>query len=109
MGRTHANKILWQLLSGPALDPLYVDPSNLVTHEVFKARKYFDRPPRQHRHLEWWWWTCYETPYKGDLKWSPGAVPSGTWHRKEGDGGQPLQPPECWGFSKDEELDDELL
>jgi hypothetical protein len=44
---------------------LYVDLSNLVTHEVFKARKYFDRPPRQHRHLEWWWWACCETPYKG--------------------------------------------
>ena len=100
VGRTHANKILWHLLSGPALDPLYVDLSNLVTHEVFKARKQFDRPPRQHRHLEWWWWTCYETPYKWDLKWSPGEVPSGAWHRKEGAGGQPLQPPDCWGFSK---------
>jgi hypothetical protein len=98
VGRTHANKILWQVLSGPALDPLYVDLSNLVTHEVFKARRQFDRPPRQHRDLQWWWWTCYETPNKWDLKWSPGEVPSGPWYRREGDGGQPLPPPECWGL-----------
>ena len=45
VGRAHANKILWQLLSGPALDPLYADLSNLVTHEVYKARENFDWPP----------------------------------------------------------------
>ena len=45
VGRTHASKILWQLLSGHALDPACVDLSSLVTHEVYKARKNFDRPP----------------------------------------------------------------
>ena len=80
-GRTHANKILWQLLSGPALDPAHVGLSSLATHEVYKARKNFDRPPREHKDLRCWGWTCYETPHKWDLKWSPGEAPSGTWRR----------------------------
>ena len=99
VGRTHANKLLWHILTGPAIDPVYMDLSNLVTHEVYKARKDFDRPPRQHRDLSWWWWTCYEYPYKKDQRWSPVEVPTWSWQLKQGDGGKPLQPPECWGFS----------
>ena len=45
VGRAQANKVLWKALTGPALEPDYPDLSNLVTHEVYKARKTFDRPP----------------------------------------------------------------
>ena len=34
VGRTHANKLLWKLLTGPALQPTYPDLSNLVTDMV---------------------------------------------------------------------------
>ena len=44
VGRAQANKVLWKTLTGPALEPDYPDLSNMVTHEVYKARKTFDRP-----------------------------------------------------------------
>ena len=96
VGRAHANKLLWQLLSGPALDPEYVDLSNLTTHLVYQARKNFDRPPREHADLRWWWWTCYERLFKRDQCWGPDQVPR-HWNLVQGPGGRPLQPPACWG------------
>lgn len=97
VGRAHANKLLWNLLSGPALEPHYVDLSNLVTHMVYKARKDFDRPPREHADMAWWWWTCYEILYRKDRKWAPDEVPAARWTLSMGPGGRPQQPPECWG------------
>ena len=44
VGRAQANKVLWKTLPGPALEPDYPDLSNMVAHEVYKARKTFDRP-----------------------------------------------------------------
>ena len=96
VGRTHANKILWHLLTGPAVDTSCVDLSNLVTHEVYKARRNFDRAPREHRDLGWWWWTYYESTCAKDKRWSPAEVPTPRTLRT-GEGGGPLQPPECWG------------
>ena len=98
VGRLHANKILWHLLTGPAIDSSYCDLSNLVTHEVYKARKNFDRPPREHKDLQWWWWTCYEWAYARDRKWGPGEVPKRRWNLQRGPGGKPLEPPHCWGL-----------
>ena len=46
VGRAHANKLLWHLLTGPAVDGEYQDLSPLVTNRVYKARRDFDRPPR---------------------------------------------------------------
>ena len=98
VGRAHANKVLWTVLSGPALDPDYPDMSNLVTSLVYKARKNFDRPPREHRDLSWWSWSCYTTLYKKDQKWSPINVPvTSSWQVVTGEGGKPLPPPACWG------------
>ena len=81
VGRTHGNKLLWRVLAGPALDPVYRDLSNLVTSEVYKARRDFDRPPRGHKDLEWWWWwwTYYSYPAKKDMRWAPGDLPKGMW------------------------------
>ena len=69
VGRAQANKVLWKTLTGPALEPDYPDLSNLVTHEVYKARKTFDRPPRQNPDLEWWSWSSYTQLAQQDLKW----------------------------------------
>ena len=46
VGRTHANKILWSLLSKHALERDYLELSNLVAHEVGRSRLLFDRHPR---------------------------------------------------------------
>ena len=97
VGRTHGNKILWNMLSGPALDRTYRDLSNYVTHKVYEARRAFDRPPREHRDLSWWWWTCYERPYARDRKWAPTSVPREAWCLNMGPGEAPLPPPGCWG------------
>ena len=97
VGRCHGNKILWKVLSGPALDPVYRDLSNLVTSEVYKARKQFDRPPRGHQDMQWWWWTYYSRPSTADQRWAPGEVPANLDLVHMGPGGKPLQPPQCWG------------
>jgi hypothetical protein len=99
VGRAHANKLLWTLLTGPALEPKYEDLSNLVTHLVYRARRDFDRPPRQHGDMSWWWWTCYENLYKKDMRWHPQAVPSGTWHIVTGPANEPLPPPRGFGVA----------
>ena len=98
VGRAHANKLLWHLLTGPAVDPDYVDLSNLVTHLVYRARRTFDRPPRQHGDLGWWSWSCYETLYRKDLKWHPQAVPRGPWTITTGPANEPLPPPAGFGI-----------
>ena len=97
VGRCHGNKILWKVLSGPALDPVYRDLSNLMTSEVYKTRRVFDRPPRGHKDLEWWWWTYYSYPAKKDKRWAPDDLPQGLWYLHMGPGQKPLAPPECWG------------
>ena len=102
VGRCHANKLLWDLLSGPALDPRHTDMSNWTSKQVHKVRKIFDRPPRNHEDLKHFYWdrldNVYETPLKPFLAT---AVPAGgTWVLAMGtgpDGGRPLPPPDCWG------------
>ena len=100
VGRTHANKVLWYIMTGPALDPTSQDLSNLVTNMVYTARRDFDRPPREHEDLKWWWWTCYQFPYRRDLRWSPAELPKEAWQVNYGPGGKPLPPPECWGITR---------
>ena len=97
VGRAQANKVLWKTLTGPALEPDYPDLSNLVTHEVYKARKTFDRPPRQNPDLERWSWSSYTQLAPQDLKWCASEVPRRAWRRQLGEGGKPLAPPACWG------------
>ena len=96
-GRCKANEVLFQLLSKEALDPTYEDLSHKVSNAVGWARRSFDRPPREHGDLKWWWWTCYDEPYARDLRWSPLQVPRGVWTLQQGPGGRPLAPPGCWG------------
>ena len=97
VGRTHATKLLWKILSGPALDNRYQDLSNLVTNMVYQARRDFDRPPREHGDLTWWWWSCLDLNYTRDRRWSFDQVPTTWWTMSTGPGGRPLPPPECWG------------
>ena len=96
VGRTQANKLLWNLMSNWALDPTYEDLSHKVSSEVGWARRTFDRPPRSHKDLVWWRWSCYDVP-KWDKRFSPLEVPRGHWDLKKGPGGEPLPPPACWG------------
>ena len=96
VGRTQANKVLWTLLSGPAISTDYEDLSALATHLVYQARKTFDRPPREHGDLRWWSWECYSTPRRQDLKWGPNQVPAQHWMVQTGRGGMPLPPPWRW-------------
>ena len=98
VGRSHANHVLWKMLTGPAIDPVYPDLSAFCTNLVYRARRNFDRPPRAHEDLDWWWWTCYEYLYRYDQRWSPQEVPGGRWALTMGHMGKPLQPPECWGL-----------
>ena len=97
VGRTKANEVLWNILANEALDPTYQDLSHKVTSMVYWARRSFDRPPREHGDLRWWCWSCYDTPYKRDLRWSPQEVPTRAWTLTMGPGDVPLQPPHCWG------------
>ena len=96
VGRTYANKILWKLLSNWALDPNYEDLSHKVSSEVGWARRSFDRPPKNHRDLQWWRWSSYED-LGWNSRWSPREVPTKRWDLVMGPGGEPLQPPQCWG------------
>ena len=97
VGRTHANKLMWNLMTGPALGKEYLDLSNLVSHEVGKARREFDRPPRGNGDLQWWPWSYYQTPHKKDLRFAPTSVPRGLGRLVTGHGGKPLPHPECFG------------
>ena len=100
-GRTFANKLLWDLLSGPALDPRYPEMSNLVSSQVMEYRRMFDRPPREHADLKHFWWSRLDDVYLAYLKpFKPKAVPNGPWTLLMGHGrdlGKPLPPPYCWG------------
>ena len=62
VGRAHANKTLWDLMSNWALNPTYQDLSNKVTNDVGWSRRNMDRPPRGHKDLQWWTWTRYREP-----------------------------------------------
>ena len=46
VGRSYANKILWDIMSNWALDGTYRDLINKVSNEVNWARKNMDRPPQ---------------------------------------------------------------
>ena len=87
VGHTHANKLLWDLLTGPALEKKYLDLSNLVSNWVGKARKEFDRPPRDHVDLQWWTWEHYDAPrMKGPQVFSSKSAsgsshPHGRWRQ----------------------------
>ena len=96
VGRTHASKLLWHLMTVDALDGTYEDLSHKVTNMVGLARRDFDRPPREHMDLQWWWWTCYEKPYSRDRRWLPSSVPA-EYTVLYGEGLEPLKPPDCWG------------
>ena len=96
VGRTLANKVLFESLNVQAADRQYRDLSNLVSHEVYKHRKVFDRPPRKHGDLACWTWESYISPPAHLRKWAPDQVPR-VPEILTGPGGKPLPPPTCWG------------
>ena len=96
VGRTKANKILWDLLTGPALEEPQRDMSNLVTARVYAARKTMDRPPREHNDLHKWDWPCYWEIDRKDLKWSCHKVPVDPYTIYTEPGRKPVPPPWCF-------------
>ena len=102
VGRAYANKILFETLSCEALQKPYRTLSNLVSVKIKKARRLFDRPPREANDLRWWVWSCYvDVTYDNLGVWSPDAVPAELEFIRVGDGRQPLKPPQCWGMRGD--------
>ena len=99
IGRGHANKIMWDLMSNWALDDMYEDLSNKVSNQVGLARKRFDRPPAWHPDAQWWTWNAYDEPTKLMGPWCPKRRPRGEWDVRTGPNGEPYQPPWCWGDS----------
>ena len=97
IGRGHANKVMWHLMSIWALDDTYEDLSHKVSNAVGWARREFDRPPAGHKDLEWWSWKAYDEPLKKMVPWCPKNTPKGGWDLKTGPDGEPFPPPWCWG------------
>ena len=99
-GRTMANKLMWELLSQCALDGEYMDLSNKVTSEVYKARRTFDRPPEGHPDVSWWNWDRMYDVDEDYRRWSPAEVPRGDYELHTDAGGMPRAPPRCWRPSR---------
>ena len=97
IGRGHANKVMWDLMSIWALDDTYEDLSHKVTNAVGWARKTFDRPPRGHKDCAWWTWSAYDVPAKRMDHWCPKKFPKNPWELRMGATGEPYPPPHCWG------------
>ena len=94
-GRSEANELLWTLLSIWALRPEYEDLSHKCSSLVSRARRWLDRPPRDHQDRQWWRWEKYWVPRHP--QWSPRAVPQGAYTLLSGPRGEVLAPPACWG------------
>ena len=98
VGRCHANKIMWDLMSSWATVRTYQDLSNKVSSEVGWARRNFDRPPKGHQDLSWWTWKAYKEPLQKFDHYSPlHAEWASDKYIKIGTGGEPIPPPKCWG------------
>ena len=93
-GRAEANEILWQILTTTALKAEYKDLSHKVTSMVGHARRYLDRPPRNHKDRGQWNWRNYTEPR--NPRFGPRAVPQ-RYRCVTGQNGKPLAPPHCWG------------
>ena len=93
-GRSEANEILWDVLSGPALDPDYRDLSHKVTNLVGRARRHIDRPPARHEDRAYWTWSHYWVPR--NPAFSPDAVPREPFSIYTTPRGRPIAPPHCW-------------
>ena len=97
IGRGHANKVMWDLMSTWALEDTYEDLSHKVTNAVGYARREFDRPPGWHWDCSWWSWKLDDEPADKMKPWCPSATPKPPWDLKMGSNGEPYQPPWCWG------------
>ena len=97
IGRGHANRLMWELMSKWALDDTYEDLSHKVSNTVGWYRRTFDRPPKGHEDCKWWTWSAYDEPEKKMVHWCPKASPTGKWDLRTGSDGEPYPPPHCWG------------
>ena len=96
VGRTKANKILWEIMTGPALAVPHRDMSHMVTARVYQARKSMDRPPREHYDLKYWDWSCYWVIPAPEIKWACHTVPDEPWLLYTEPGQKPVAPPNCF-------------
>ncbi len=99
VGRSEANRVLWELLSIWALKEEYVDISRKTSTLVWEARRHFERPPQADRDCNWWEPRHYVAPRLP--QWSPLAV---RWDPVTLEylptypdiNGDPQPPPGCW-------------
>ena len=61
VGRTCANKVVWDLLSTWGLMYEYGDVSHKISAEVQRMRQRFDRPPQDHPDMKKWSWHHYDS------------------------------------------------
>ena len=97
IGRGHANRLMWELMSKWALDDTYEDLSHKVSNTVGWYRRTFDRPPKGHNECKGWSWRAYDEPTKKMVHWCPKASPTGKWDLRTGADGEPYPPPHCLG------------
>ena len=102
-GRAEANEILWHLMTFHGLDQEYKDLSNLVSNQVHRARRNFERPPGTHKDRGTWYWERYN--HVRNPAFSPLQVPCRQGYglpdsrrHLTGPGGIPLAPPRCWSY-----------
>ena len=101
-GRAEANEILWNLLTNEALDSEYLDLSHLLSNRVREARRYFERPPRDHVDRGTWDWGRYWRVRNPAFspeevkRQHPGAPLRHERLHVTSTGGVPLAPPRCW-------------
>ena len=101
VGRAHANKILWELLTGTGADGKYRECSRFCSSQVHNARRQIDRPPRGHPDLEDWTWENYYGLPEHMVRWCSSQVPPQEVAKDMrvnmgAPGDFPLKPPDCW-------------
>ena len=96
VGRTCANKILWDMCSSWALSQTYEDLSHKCTSQVGWIRRTFDRPPAGHSDLCWWTWEALGEPWDRHERFDPRKVPDKVPKVSLGPGRVPQAPPACW-------------
>ncbi len=97
VGRSHANKILWTLLSGPADDPTLPGPVEPGHEHGLQGPQGLRQAPQGASGPEVVGLVLLHDPVREGPEVGPTSVPTGPWYLQTGAGGSPLPPPECWG------------
>lgn len=93
VGRSEANKILWDLLTRYAVTSEFKNLSRKASSLMSASRRAIDRPPDNHRDLDMWTWRkALDARYPEFLASTVPADPRVVTE----EGGVPRPPPGCW-------------